>query len=117
MGPTMADSRTARVHKPKNSAIRSAGANRAAMARPADWLLPMHRPAITAATQNSGAEVAATASSVITIQPYRVMASARRWPMRSCQWPKAKAPTAAAMLTRKISTMVSVCSKPSTCSA
>ena len=93
----MADRRTAKVHKPKNSARRSAGASSSAMARPADWLLPMHKPATAAATQNNGALVARTASSVITIQPHSVMASARRWPMRSCQWPRAKAPMAAAI--------------------
>lgn len=46
------------------------------MARPADWLDPMHKPATTAAAQNSGADVAAAAMRVIVIHPANVSARA-----------------------------------------
>ena len=81
----MADSRTANVHSAKNSARCSLGAKSPAIARPADWLEPMHKPAITAATQKRPGLVAITASTVISTQPASVTASARLWPMRSCQ--------------------------------
>jgi len=72
----MADSRVAKVHRPKNSARCAGGAKTPAIARPADWLEPMHSPAITAAAQNSAGPVASTASTVMTTQPTSVNASA-----------------------------------------
>ena len=83
-GPTITDARVAKVHSAKNSARRDDGARSPTIARPADWLEPMHRPARTAATQNSPGPVAIAASTVITTQPASVSDSARRWPRRSC---------------------------------
>jgi len=77
--------RTAIAHKPKNSASRPAGASAPTMARPQDWLEPMHNPASTAASQNIARLVPSPATSTIAIQPPSVSASARRCPSRSCR--------------------------------
>ena len=79
----MAATRTASVQSPKNSPNRSAGAIAATIARPQDWLEPMHTPAIPAATQNASTERPRAAMATIRIQPNSVTASARRWPKRS----------------------------------
>jgi hypothetical protein len=79
----MAAIRTASVHNPKNSASRSAGAMAATIARPQDWLEPMHKPAMQAATQKAPTEVPSAAIATITIQPTSVTASARRCPSQS----------------------------------
>ena len=116
-GPMIEAKRVAKVHKPKNSASCLAGANMPAMARPADCEDPMQAPAIAAAHQKPPLLVVSAAMMHVAIQPASVKASARLCPMRSCQKPKANAPAAAAMLSTKISTMVSDCTKPITCSA
>ncbi len=54
-----------------------------AMARPADWLEPMHSPAIAAAHQKPPLVVVIAAITQVAIQPTRVLASAILWPMRS----------------------------------
>ena len=47
-----------------------------AMARPDDWLEPMHKPAIAAAYQKPPLVVVSAAMMQVAIQPTRVMPSA-----------------------------------------
>lgn len=55
------------------------------MARPADWLEPIDRPAITAAHQKPPLVVTEAAITQTAIHATSVMANANRWPMRSCR--------------------------------
>ncbi|MNP14492.1 hypothetical protein D3C76_1068190 [compost metagenome] len=87
------------------------------MARPADWLAPMHRPAILAAAQNSAGPLANHIMPTMASQPSSVSARVGRWPMRSCSQPNATAPRDAVMLTMKISSRVSWVVNPITWSA
>ncbi|MNP78133.1 hypothetical protein D3C76_1756830 [compost metagenome] len=50
------------------------------MARPADWLAPMHNPATLAASQNCAGPWADQTSPTMKIQPTRVSARVGRWP-------------------------------------
>ena len=57
----------------------------------------MARPARLAATQNCQRSVEKAATAIIAIQTQSVPASASLCPMRSCTYPKAKAPAAAVL--------------------
>ena len=76
--------RIAKVQRPKNSPKRVGGTIKPAMARPADWLEPMHTPAIAAAHQKTSLVLENAASKQVSTQPNKVKASANLWPMRSC---------------------------------
>ncbi|MNT54821.1 hypothetical protein D3C72_1920090 [compost metagenome] len=114
MGPRIADSLTASPQRPKNSASRVGGASRPTIARPADWLAPMHRPARLAASQNSPGPRATQTRPTMPSQPSRVSASVVRWPRRSCSQPNSTAPMEAVIFTTKISSSVSWVLKPMT---
>jgi hypothetical protein len=61
------------------------GANMPAIARPADWLDPMHRPGDGGGPPEPPLVVTSAAITHTAIQPTSVLPSASLWPMRSCR--------------------------------